>query len=408
MALNGLYPASVKPGIPKLGIQPDGWRKVVIRDIVQVVERPCNVSQNLSYQLIIARRNRGGIEPRCVLNGKQIKTKTQFYVKAGDFLISRRQIVHGACGVVPPYLDGAIVSNEYAVLVPRDGLTIEYLGFLCHTNYFQQTCFHASVGVAVEKMVFRIDQWLRYKFYLPPVKEQHIISKILSAAELSIDQITRLIEAKNILKKGLMQQLLTGKKRFREFDGQDWTEYKLGKIFKERVEIGREDLPLLSVTADNGVVDRDDLIKRDTSSSDKSKYKRVAPGDIAYNTMRMWQGRSALSDKDGIVSPAYTVCVPQEEVDGQFAEHLFRIPEIIYKFRRYSQGLVDDTLNLKYPAFAEIKLAFPCKQEQCRIANVLNSISKEINLLERQQEALKQQKKGLMQKLLTGQVRVKI
>ncbi len=66
-----------------------------------------------TYQLVTAKRSRGGIVARETLRGDQIKTKTQFYVEAGDFLISNRQVSHGACGVVPQSLHGAVVSNEY-------------------------------------------------------------------------------------------------------------------------------------------------------------------------------------------------------------------------------------------------------------------------------------------------------
>lgn len=124
--------------------------------------------------------------------------------------------------------------------------------------------------------------------------------------------------------------------------------------------------------------------------------------------MRMWQGRSALSDRDGIVSPAYTVCIPQDGIDGRFAEHLFQLPKVVHLFWRNSQGLVDDTLNLKFPRFAHIRIEFPCEDEQRRIADMLDAMTSEISLLERRLEAVRRQKKGLMQKLLTGQVRVRV
>ena len=75
-----------------------------------------------------------------------------------------------------------------------------------------------------------------------------------------------------------MQQLLTGKRRSEEFKGQDWQEVRLGKIFKERKETNRTDLPLLSITADRGVINRDELDKKDTSTEDKSKYKTDSSG----------------------------------------------------------------------------------------------------------------------------------
>ncbi|WP_052342937.1 hypothetical protein [Saccharicrinis fermentans] len=106
-----------------------------------------------------------------------------------------------------------------------------------------------------------------------------------------------------------MQQLLTGKTRLKGFGG-EWKESKLEEYFTQRNETNQKKLPLLSVGI-NGVYPQDESIKKDTSNTDKSKYKRICVGDIGYNTMRMWQGRSALSSLEGIVSPAYTIITPK-------------------------------------------------------------------------------------------------
>jgi type I restriction enzyme S subunit len=243
---------------------------------------------------------------------------------------------------------------------------------------------------------------------LPPLSEQSHITGLFSTWNDAIEQVTTLITAKQRRKKGLMQQLLTGKRRFREFLKSPWKEYRLGQIFNERTENNRPDLRLLSITADRGVIDRDELDKRDTSNPDKSKYLRIAPGDIGYNTMRMWQGVSALSQLEGIISPAYTVLIPKSTIDAEFAAHLFKLPAMIFRFWRYSQGLVDDTLNLKYPNFAQVHASIPpTLAEQRKIAAVLNTADEEITQLKAQLAALRRQKQGLMQVLLTGKVRVK-
>ena len=199
-----------------------------------------------------------------------------------------------------------------------------------------------------------------------------------------------------------MQQLLSGKKRFPEF-GDKWEEVHLGDVFKER-----NDLKLLAITSSNGVVNRDTLEKRDTSNKDKSKYKRIVVGDIGYNTMRLWQGVAALSGIEGIVSSAYTIVIPQKNVEPVFMSYLFKLPKMIHTFFRYSQGLVDDTRNCKFNHFAQIKVVIPSKKEQQKIAAILQTIDKEIETLQQKLQALKKQKKGLMQQLLTGKKRVKL
>lgn len=245
------------------------------------------------------------------------------------------------------------------------------------------------------------------KFLLPPLPEQKAIAKVLSTADAAINTTEKLIAQKELRKKWLMQQLLTGKKRLKGFGG-EWKEMHLGEMFTERNDTKYFDLPLLSI-GQNGVYPQVESIKKDTSNEDKSKYKRICPGDIGYNTMRLWQGRSALSDLEGIVSPAYTVLTPMKNADSLFFSYLFKMPKMTNLFWRNSQGLVDDTLNCKYKDFSIVKVALPqTKEEQTAIAQVLQSVDKEITLLKAKAEKLRELKNGLMQQLLTGKVRLNI
>jgi len=171
-----------------------------------------------------------------------------------------------------------------------------------------------------------------------------------------------MIAQKELRIKWLILNLLTGKKRLYGFD-KNWQEYHLGELFSERNESRFFDLPLLSVGA-NGVYPQSGSTKKDTSNEDKSKYKRICSGDIGYNTMRMWQGRSALSSLEGIVSPAYTVLSPKENTDSLFFAYLFKTQKMMHLFWRNSQGLVDDTLNCKFKDFSIIKVNLPGKEEQ--------------------------------------------
>lgn len=239
------------------------------------------------------------------------------------------------------------------------------------------------------------------------LNEQKRISSILSTWDKALELKQTLIEKKIEQKNGLMQRLLTGRLRLNGFI-HDWEEVKLGDILNERKEIGYSHLELLSITSKDGVVRRNEIDTKDNSSEDKSKYKRICPLDIGYNTMRMWQGVSGVSEYEGIVSPAYTVLSPTPKVDSYYIGYLFKLPRVINLFWRYSQGLVDDTLNLKYENFKEIKLTIPYDiSEQRTITKLLLSIDKEIKMYEQELEQIKLQKCGLMQLLLTGKVRVK-
>lgn len=240
----------------------------------------------------------------------------------------------------------------------------------------------------------------------PPLAEQRKIAKILATQDRVIELKEKRLAEKQRQEKYLMQQLLTGKKRLKGFNG-EWRKEKLGKIFVERREDKCEHLELLAITSTQGVIPRSHLDLKDNSSEDKSKYLHICVGDIGYNTMRMWQGVSAFSNYEGIVSPAYTVLKPKSGVNAKYFSYLFKMPDVVFLFYRYSQGLVDDTRNLKYENFKEISVSFPGNfEEQKTIVSVIENADSEIDLLRQDIEQEKRKKKALMQLLLTGIVRV--
>lgn len=308
--------------------------------------------------------------------------------------------------------DKMAVSQHFVAWICGEKLLNLYLYY--HLQDRKQEFEKIAVGSTI--VTIGLGHFARMSIPLPLYKEQQKIAEILSAWDLAIEQTKKLIEAKQELKKGLMQQLLTGRMRFPEFGKpvkkngelpEGWLVKKLAYYFNERNETA-PDLMLLSITADRGVISREDVLRKDTSNADKSKYKKIMPGDIGYNTMRMWQGVSAVSSLEGIVSPAYTICMQTENSHACFFGYLFKFPPIINLFHRYSQGLVDDTLNLKFHHFAQIKLLVPNKTEQIKIASIFTAIDKEIEVLSRHEVVLQKQKQGLMQKLLTGEIRIKI
>ncbi|WP_176553549.1 restriction endonuclease subunit S [Campylobacter helveticus] len=193
------------------------------------------------------------------------------------------------------------------------------------------------------------------------------------------------------------------KLRFPEFTGK-WQNEKLGGLFLSRQETEFSDLTLMSLTDENGLIPQQETKKKDNSNIDKSKYLRVCKGDIVYNTMRMWQGRCAYCKNEGIVSPAYTVCIPKDSCDGVFFYYYFKTYDLIQKFHANSQSLVGDTLNLKFDKFASIVISYPIdKCEQQKIATCLSSIDNLIDAENRKLKVLKKYKKGLMQKLFPAE-----
>src|SRR5690606_25735598 len=109
LARSRQFPPSVDPGKPVEPPCPHGWKRYSFGDLLREVARPVKLDPETTYQLVNAKRNRGGIAARDSKRGVDIKVPSQFAVEQGDFVISRRQIIHGACGVVPQKLSGAVV-----------------------------------------------------------------------------------------------------------------------------------------------------------------------------------------------------------------------------------------------------------------------------------------------------------
>ncbi|MBT1073483.1 restriction endonuclease subunit S [Pelotalea chapellei] len=389
---------------------PNGWHYKNLEDIALInpkTEKP-SPDSNVSFLTMSDVSENGAIIGGSVKQMKDVGNGYTIFAEKDVLVAKINPCFQNGKGALAVNLQSGIGfgSTEFHVIRPSDKILPDYLLFVTQTHYFRVTGEANMTGSAGQKRVPA--DFLRYfSVLLPLIQDQKKIISIIQSWKNCIDLIERLIATKQERRKWLMQQLLTGKKRLPGFDN-PWVSVHLGEVFTNRIETNFIDLPLVAITGNGGVVSREDLVRRDTSNEDKSKYLRICPGDIGYNTMRMWQGVCGLSSLEGIVSPAYTIATPTDEVDGEYMSLLFKFSQTVYQFHRHSQGLVDDTLNLKWRHFAEIKVTIPDKSEQKAIAAIFRTADHEINLLKSQLDALREQKKGLMQQLLTGKRRVKV
>ena len=160
-------------------------------------------------------------------------------------------------------------------------------------------------------------------------------------------------------------------------------------------------MELLSVTMNDGVKPRSEIEGKDNSSEDKSNYKIVRKGDMVYNSMRMWQGANGISPCDGIVSPAYTVLMPKQEINNGYFAALFKSVTLINEFRKNSQGMTSDTWNLKYPQIETIKVQIPSVSEQDKVSELFSVLDKRIATQAQLVESLKKYKRGVVRTLLS-------
>ena len=415
MARSSQFPPSVNSGIPKEQKPPIGWKLVQFGKVLRVVERPAKLLDEHEYQLVTAKRNRGGIIPREKLIGIKILTKNQYFLVSGDFLISRRQIVHGACGIVPKSLEGAIASNEYATLLPNNNILLEYLSYYSHTPHFQQTCFHSSIGVDVEKMVFKIDDWLQHKMLLPPISEQQKMCAILSSVDDAIQATQAVIDQTRMVKQGLMQQLLTrgiGHTQFKQTEigeiPEGWAIVKLGDVANESKERfipnGNEIYTYVGLEHMKSGINR---IARTGLSSDVTSSKTVFKvGDTLFGKLRPYLKKVALSDILGVCSTDIIAIRPSEQIDPYFLCAVLSSDSAISHSIESSAGTKMPRTSWK--EMSNFNVLLPKIIEQKKIAAVLKSLDE---VLQIEQTKLQQNikiKRGLMQDLLTGRVRVKL
>ncbi len=191
------------------------------------------------------------------------------------------------------------------------------------------------------------------------------------------------------------------KLRFPGFDV-PYKQCRIGDIYAERSLRGASDMELLSVTMNDGVKPRSEIEGKDNSSEDKSNYKIVRKGDMVYNSMRMWQGANGISPCDGIVSPAYTVLMPKQEINNGYFAALFKSANLINEFRKNSQGMTSDTWNLKYPQIETIKVQIPSVSEQDKVSELFGVVDARIVAQAQLIEALKKYKRGAVTHILSG------
>jgi type I restriction enzyme S subunit len=245
---------------------------------------------------------------------------------------------------------------------------------------------------------------LQGSIIIPKKEEQLAIADFFKSLDSMIQGVTKKIASLKQMKQACLVSMFpqagetTPRVRFKGFK-REWVNTKLGDVFSERVEsnINGE---MLSVTMNSGIIKASENGRFDNSNSDKSHYKVVKINDIAYNSMRMWQGASGCSPYEGIVSPAYTVITPSEGINSQFFAYMFKTLALIKVFRLHSQGLTSDTWNLKYPAFSKIRVYYPKDLvEQQQIASFFRSMDSQISLQEARLEKLKQIKSACLDKM---------
>jgi type I restriction enzyme S subunit len=335
-----------------------------------------------------------------------------YLLRKHDLLVVMTEQAPGLLGssiLIPE--DAAYLHNQRLGLVKirnHNSTSRDFLFHLFNTDYVRRQISDSAGGTKVQHSSPEKIRAVLAMF--PPWLEQVKIAKILDVWDRGIRQMSDLIAAKLRFKQGLMQQLLTGERRFPKFLD-DWVHVRVGDVAAERSERNNrpDSIPVLSCTKYDGLIDSLAYFGRRVFSDDTSNYKVVRRGDFAYATNHIEEGSiGLLSHIDaGLVSPMYTVFHTSDGIVPEFLFRLLKTETYRQVFESFTSASVNRRGSLRLKQFSTIPLKLPSVEEQKMIDDALSVFDREIGILRRELDALKKQKQGLMQRLLTGQLRVK-
>lgn len=344
------------------------------------------------------------------MNGGFLKDSLQHITPLavkGAGLFEKRSIIlatTATIGVHAMLIADSLANQQFTNFKVRKSLSDEYIDEFIYYSFFKIDEWSINNTNSGGLLSVNMPLLVKQGFLTPCKEEQQAIATYFLTLDSKIQSTSKKLASLKKLKSASLVAMFPQngesmpKVRFKGFEG-EWSTNNLGSIFAERIE-SNENGEMLSVTMNNGIIRSSDNGRFDNSNSDKSKYKVVKIGDIAYNSMRMWQGASGVSQYEGIVSPAYTVVTPSVDVDTDFFGYLFKTDDVIRLFKLNSQGLTSDNWNLKYPAFSRICVSYPeSKEEQQAIATFFRSLDRKIALETARLEKLKQIKLACLDKM---------
>jgi type I restriction enzyme S subunit len=417
---------SSKPPQTSSGMDvPEGWEVRHIRDLGEVMSgrqrSPHHKGGTLRPYLRVANIMDGYVDADDVLTMPFTDDEYQrFVLKPGDLLLNEGQSLDlvGRCAIYAGTPPNCCFQNTLIRFRPNEGLTPEFawqlFRFLGVTGQFSrianQTTSIAHLGLS---------RFAELRVRLPPLDERDVVCEAITKWDRGLSALDRLLAAKERRKQALMQRLLwpcfgtaaQKSSRLRQgYGGQanDWITARLGDIAEEVVRRNEHGVIVLSCTKTRGLVPSLEYFGKRVHSLDTSNYKVVRRGEFAYATNHIEEGSIGfLEEHDaGLVSPMYTVFRVREDVCGAFLYRLLKTEHYRRVFEARTHASVDRRGSLRWPEFSAISVTLPPKKHQEQLTRFFDLCDRELALLRRLREALEKQKRGLMQVLLTGRVRV--
>lgn len=396
---------------------PEGWSVKKLGDVCYLIAGNAFDSNDFVQEGIPLIRISNIDEDKIVLNENTVflkesflKENEKFKVQYNDLLIAMSGATTGKMGI-NTFLEPMLL-NQRVCIIRAKNISQNYLNQYLFTH--KKDILKQSYGGAQPNI--GNNDIKKIKLLLPPLCEQEQIAEILGTWDLAIEKLTALIEQKKLLKKGLMQRLLTGKQRLPGFST-PWKKVKLGDVFLKSLHKNKEakDLPVLTNSAAQGIILQEDYFDREIVTKENlCNYYCTENGDFIYNpriSKNAPAGPIRINHfrEKGCISPLYTVFKIKTGNYPFFYEIYFESNLWIYEaYKVANYGARSDRMNITDDDFFNMKIPYPSLPEQKAIADILSKADEEIDLLTRKLDLLQSQKKGLMQQLLTGKIRVKV
>lgn len=406
-------------------ILPCEWEIIPLKNII--TELKSGVSVN-SEDKTCEKGEYGILKTSCVSKGKFLSSENKKIIdsdlkraklnpKKGLIIISRMNTpdLVGEIGYVDKDYDNLFIPDRLWQTVFSVEVVSRWLAYLLTTYRLRNTIKNIATGTSNSMKNISKDKFLNIEIDYPPYIEQRKIADILSTWDKAIELKEKLIDQKKEQKRGLMKKLLTGKIRLSEFNTR-WQRVQLGDVF-ERVTRKNtvNNTNVLTISAQRGLINQEDFFSKSIASSILDNYYLLKKGEFAYNKSYsngypMGAIKRLNMYESGVVTTLY-ICFKiknDSNTNSDFFEQYFESGLLNYKLTKIAQegGRAHGLLNVSPSDFFKITITIPGKGEQEAIAKILCTADKEINLHQQELEALKLQKKGLMQLLLTGIVRV--
>ena len=418
----------------KLGWIPEDWEVVKLKEISIPIVEKVGTKKRTPMSLSAGK----GFVPQAQKFGKDIAGKqytNYICLPPSTFAYNKGNSLKypQGCIYLQPFKEDVAVPNVFIcfALNQKRCNNIFYEQLFKNNTHGKELFKYINSGVRNDGLLNLNDNnFYKTKLVLPPLKEQEKIAEVLSCWDEGIEVLEKLLEKKQLLKKALMQGLLSGKIPLKNSQKNNsykktilgkipsnWTVVKLKNIFTrlEEKNSKKNMLPVLTNSATQGVIYQNEYFDRSiVSETNTNNYYIVYPNAFMYNP-RISKNAPAgpininKLGEIGIASPLYTIFYSKNDLCNNFYELYFNTNLWNkYMFSVANQGARHDRLNVTTKDFINMPLPCPPINEQQKIVEVLSSYDEEIRLLDKKLEMLKLQKKGLMQKLLTGEIRVKI